>query len=186
MRDHLPLGPRPARPLLRRSLRRPWCAGCLGTLKRSASLHPSSTGVPLGCTVRTWSYGARPEAGPPGCRTTCCRACQGASTPPGLWPPGPRGVPRGACRVCGARRHPGGARVRGSLPCRHGPLSTLRGSRYREPRLTRGQCGWLDLHWQGRAPFNTAPAFPGAPERWVSAAGVCSAWLGTRELIFCS
>jgi len=36
--------------------------------------------------------------------------------------------------------------------------------------MTRGQCGWLTLHWQGLAPFNTLPAFPGAPERRASGA----------------
>jgi len=33
---------------------------------------------------------------------------------------------------------------------------------YRCLRMTRGQCGWLDLHYQGLSPFNTLPAFPGA------------------------
>ena len=28
--------------------------------------------------------------------------------------------------------------------------------------MTRGQCGWLDLHCQGLAPFTTVPAYPGA------------------------
>jgi hypothetical protein len=58
--------------------------------------------------------------------------------------------------------------------------------------MTRGQRGWLDLRCQGRAPFNTLPACPGAPRTlplsraWkrergtsegckASAAAVCSA-----------
>jgi hypothetical protein len=57
-----------------------------------------------------------------------------------------------------------------SSPGLHVPLSTLRASRYREPRLTLGQCGWLDLHCQGLSPFNTSPAYPGAPERRASGA----------------
>jgi hypothetical protein len=28
--------------------------------------------------------------------------------------------------------------------------------------MTQGQCGWLDLHGLGRAPFTTVPAYPGA------------------------
>jgi len=28
--------------------------------------------------------------------------------------------------------------------------------------MTRGQCGWLDLHCLGLAPFTTVPACPGA------------------------
>ena len=28
--------------------------------------------------------------------------------------------------------------------------------------MTRGQCGWLDLHCLGLAPFTTVPAYPGA------------------------
>jgi hypothetical protein len=55
----------------------PVCAGCLGTLKRSDSLHPSITVVPLRCPVRTWPSLARPEAGPPGFRTQCCGPCRG-------------------------------------------------------------------------------------------------------------
>src|SRR6266446_4731891 len=33
--------------------------------------------------------------------------------------------------------------------------------------MTRGQCGWLTLHCQGLAPFNTLPAFPGADPNFV-------------------
>jgi hypothetical protein len=59
---------------------RPWCAGFFGTLTRSDSLHPSSTGVPLGGTVRTWETDARLDAGPPGFRTPCC--CPGRGLRP--------------------------------------------------------------------------------------------------------
>jgi len=58
-------------------LGRPLCAGFLGTLQLADSLHPSLTGVPLGCTGRTWPYGARPDAGPPGFRSPGCHACRG-------------------------------------------------------------------------------------------------------------
>ena len=141
---------------------RPLCEGFLGTLKRSDSLHPCITVVPRGCTVRTWQDLTRPEAGPPGFRTPCFRACQRSPTPPGAGTPCRSGALAVAFHVCGARRHPGGARWRGSLLCLHVPLSTLRAYRYRESRMTRGQCGWLTLHCQGLAPFNTLPACPGA------------------------
>jgi len=51
--------------------------------------------------------------------------------------------------------------------------------------MTRGQCGWLDLHCQGLAPFNTLPAFPGADpngqvhplaERQRSESGATACW----------
>ncbi len=42
--------------------------------------------------------------------------------------------------------------------------------------MTRGQRGWLDLRCQGLAPFNTLPAFPGAPSRQASGAA------GSRRL----
>src|SRR5262249_30629631 len=53
-------------------------------------------------------------------------------------------------------------RFRGSILCLRVPLSTLRRRRYRRPRMTRGQCGWLNLHCQGLTPFSTVPACPGA------------------------
>jgi len=112
-------------------LRRPLFEGFRGTLKRSDSLHPCLTVVPLGCTVRTWRSLARPDAGPPGFRTPCFRACQRSPTPPGAGTPCRRGALAVAFRVCGARRHPGVARLRGSILCLHVPLSTLRASRYR-------------------------------------------------------
>jgi hypothetical protein len=141
---------------------RPLFAGFLGTLQRSDSLHPCITVVPHGCTVRTCRSLGRPEAGPPGVRTPCCYACQRSPTPPGPSPPCQNGVDRVAFRVCGARRHPGVARLRGSILCLRVPLSTLRRRRYRRLRMTRGQCGWLNLHGQGLAPFTTVPACPGA------------------------
>src|SRR5262245_44978860 len=53
-------------------------------------------------------------------------------------------------------------RFRGSILCLRVPLSTLRRHRYRCLRMTRGQCGWLDLHCRGLSPFTTVPAYPGA------------------------
>ena len=86
---------------------RPWFEGFLGTLKLSDSLHPSITVVPLRFPVRTWQWVTRPDAGPPGFRATCVRACQRSPTPPGLPPPRPSGMCSVAFRVFGARRHPG-------------------------------------------------------------------------------
>jgi hypothetical protein len=143
-------------------LGRPLFEGFLGTMKRSDSLHPCITGVSLRFPVRTWSVSARPDAGPPGFRAQCFHACQRSSTPPGPSTPRPNGVSGVAFRVFGARRHPEIARFRGSILCLHLPLSTLRRRRYRRLRMTRGQCGWLDLHCQGLAPFTTVPACPGA------------------------
>src|SRR5205823_5290369 len=53
-------------------------------------------------------------------------------------------------------------RWRGAILCLRVPLSTLRQHRYRCLRMTRGQCGWLDLHCLGLAPCTTVPACPGA------------------------
>jgi hypothetical protein len=93
---------------------------------------------------------------------TVFRYMQRSPTPPGPSPPHHNGVYGVAFRVFGARRHPGLARFRGSILCLYLPLSTLRRRRYRRLRMTRGQCGWLDLHCQGLAPFTTVPACPGA------------------------
>jgi hypothetical protein len=141
---------------------RPLFEGFLGTMKRSDSLHLCITVVPRGFTVRTCRSLDRPEAGPPGFRTPCFDACQRSPTPPGPSPPCQNGVDSVAFRVFGARRHPGVARFRGSILCLRVPLSTLRRRRYRRLRMTRGQCGWLNLHCQGLAPFTTVPACPGA------------------------
>ena len=84
----------------------PLFEGFVDTMGLSDSLHPSITVVSLGCTVRTWPYGARPDAGPPGFRTTCVCACQRSPTPPGPSTPRPHGVYGVAFRVFGARRHP--------------------------------------------------------------------------------
>jgi hypothetical protein len=94
-------------------LGRPLFAGFLGTMKRSDSLYPSITGVPLRFPVRTWPYGTRPEAGPPGFRTQCFDACQRSSTPPGRPIPRHIGMVRVAFRVFGARRHPRPAPISG-------------------------------------------------------------------------
>ena len=85
---------------------RPLFEGFLGTMKLSDSLHPCITVVPLGFTVRTWPYGARSDAGPPGFRAQCVRACQRSPTPPGLSSPRYNGLSSVAFRVFGARRHP--------------------------------------------------------------------------------
>jgi hypothetical protein len=84
----------------------PLFEGFPGTMKLSDSLHPSITVVPLGFTVRTWQDCARPDAGPPGFRATCVRACQRSPTPPGLSSPHHNGLSSVAFRVLGARRHP--------------------------------------------------------------------------------
>ncbi len=85
----------------------PLFEGFLGTLKRSDSLHPCITVVPLRFTVRTWRSLVRPDTGPPGFRTPCFCACERSPTPPGPSTPHHNGVYGVAFRVLGARRHPG-------------------------------------------------------------------------------
>jgi hypothetical protein len=173
------LGPCPALPDRRRgglgrlglpSFWLPVCGRFGGTMARSASRRPCVMVVCVGCTRRALQRWARPDAGPPESRSQCCRACQGSATPPGAGTPCPRGVPAVACRVCGARRHPGRARLRGSLPCRHVPLSTLHGPRDQGSRLTRGQRGWLDLRCRRLALLPIVPVCLGTPERHASGA----------------
>jgi len=169
LRDHVPLGPRPA---LHRRRPSHGATGVRRLPRSSAAVRRPAPGP----------HGRLPAGAPCGpgqpapgrCRASRVprhglRACQRSPTPPGLPTPRPPGVSRLAFRVCGARRPPGVARLRGARLCQHVPLSTLRVFRDRKPHLPRGQCGWLDLHWQGLAPFNTSPAFPGAPERCGSA-----------------
>ena len=134
-------------------------------MELSDSLPQYITAVPLGFAMRAWVRSPRPGAGPPGSRTQCFRACQGSSTPPGRPIPRHTGMVRVAFRVFGARRHLEMARFRGSIPCLHVPLSTLRRLRYRGLRMTRGQRGWLTLRCLGLAPFNIVPVCPGTPER---------------------
>jgi len=138
-------------------------------MELSDSLHPCITVVSVWFTVRTWLRWTRSDAGPPGSRTRCFRACQGSATPPGAGTPCRSGVPAVAFRVFGARRHPDWP-FRGSIPCLHVPLSTLHRPRYQSLRMTRGQRGWLDLRCQRLALFHTVPVCPGTPERWRSAA----------------
>src|SRR5262245_47438085 len=93
----------------------------VGTMELSDSLHPCITVVLLcGFSVRPWLRWARADAGPPGSRTQCFRACQGSSTPPGRPIPRHNGVVRVAFRVFGARRHPRKAPISGlhTLPAR--------------------------------------------------------------------
>ena len=78
---------------------RPLFEGFLGTLKRSDSLHPCITVVPRGFPVRVWRSRVRSDAGSPGFRTPCVRACQRSPTPPGLPTPRHSGVCSVAFRV---------------------------------------------------------------------------------------
>jgi hypothetical protein len=143
----------------------PVCGRFVGTRARSDALPPCVMVGAVRCTMRAGLRWTRPEAGSPESRSRGCRACQGAAPPPGACTPGPRGVPAGACRVCGARRHPGLARWRGSLPGLHVPLSPLHGPRYRSARMTRSQCGWLDLHGWRLPLLPIVPVCLGTPER---------------------
>src|SRR5262247_4291122 len=139
-------------------------------MELSDSLCLCITVVSVGFTVRTLLRSTRSATGPPESRTQWFRACQGASTPPGAGTPCQSGVPAVACRVFGARRHPGLARLRGSIPCLHVPLSPLHGPRYQGSRMTRGQRGWLNLRCRRLALLPIVPVCLGTPERQVSAA----------------
>ena len=141
----------------------------VGTMELSDSLHPCIMVVSVWFTMRALLQWARPDAGPPESRTRCFRACQGSSTPPGACPPCPSGVPAVAFRVFGARRHPDWP-FRGSILCLHVPLSTLHAPRYRGSRMTRSQCGWLDLHCRRLALLHIVPVCLGTPERYASGA----------------
>ena len=89
-----------------------------GAVRLPASGHHGR--APLGFAVRAWVRWARAEAGPPGFRTTCCRACTGSPTPPGPSPPRPSGGCGVAFRVFGARRPPDRRSISGlhTLPAR--------------------------------------------------------------------
>jgi hypothetical protein len=91
----------------------PLFEGFADTMGLSDSLHPYTTVVPLGFTVRTWRSLVRPDAGPPGFRTQCFYACQRSPTPLGPSPPCQNGVDSVAFRVFGARRHPRNAPISG-------------------------------------------------------------------------
>ena len=139
-------------------------------MELSDSLCLCITVVSVGFTVRTLLRSTRSDTGPPESRTQCFRACQGSSTPPGAGTPCQSGVPAVAFRVFGARRHPGLARFRGSIPCLHVPLSTLHGPRYRGSRMTRGQRGWLNLRCRRLALLHIVPVCLGTPEHRASGA----------------
>jgi hypothetical protein len=164
----------------------PLCGRFAGTLELSDSLCLGITVVSVGFTVRPLWRETRSDTGPPESRTQCCRACQGSATPPGAGTPCQSGVPAVAFRVFGARRPPGLARLRGSLPCLHVPLSTLHGPRYRGSRRTRGQRGWLNLRCRRLALLHIVPVCLGTPwfgqEVWADSLLRFSSPLGRQEL----
>jgi hypothetical protein len=162
MLDHVPLGPLPSLALRRRSrgatfvrrlprydaaVRRPAPVphGRIPGVHRAdlASLPGQMPGLPGSAPhVSVHARGLRPR-----------QVCP------------PRAIPGCAASPSGCEEHvgtPNSPRFRGSILCLHLPLSTLRRRRYRRLRMTRGQCGWLNLHCQGLTPFTTVPACPGA------------------------
>ena len=163
MLDHVPLGQSPALHPLRQSWRP-------STFVQGLTRYDGAVRLPAPVHHRRipWVHGADlaslpgQRQGLPGSAHSVSVHARGLRPPPGPSPPGQSDVYGRACCVFGARRHPGVARLRGSILCRHVPLSTLRRHRYRRLHMTRGQCGWLDLHRQGLAPFTTVPACPGA------------------------
>ena len=87
----------------------------------------------------------RVDAGSPGSRARCFRACLGSLTARG--PDASRDIDASdvAFRVPPRRRHPEGSCFRGSIPGLHVPLSTLRPCPCGQRRMTRGRCGPLTL-----------------------------------------
>jgi hypothetical protein len=126
MLDHVPLGPLPSLHLLRRSLG--------ATVGRRLPRYYDAVRLPAPVHHGRAPQVHRADLALPHqarCRAsrvphTVLRYMQRSPTPPGPSPPHHTGVDGVAFRVCGARRHPGVARFRGSLLCLSLPLSTLR------------------------------------------------------------
>ena len=125
--------------------------------------------------VRPWAFrcalrqtppgGPQKDAGSPGSRTRCLRACAGSLTARGPCLPrqcGRHGVTFG---LAPQPRHPGqpepygpGHGLRGSIPGLHVPLSTLRPHPLECVRMTRGRRSWLSLQ-RMKLPFTTPCRF---------------------------
>ncbi len=86
------------------------------------------------------------NAGSPDSRSRCFRACMGSPTPPSPHTPCHIDMWSVAFRALENRRHSNLNLFRGSIPSLHVPLSTLRYALTGRQRMTRGQCGWLNLH----------------------------------------
>jgi len=92
------------------------------------------------------------DAGPPGFRARCFRACAGSLTARGPMPPRHIGSIGVAFGILLLPRHPGppatlaaGHVLRGSIPGPRVPLSTLRPHPHECARMTRGRRSWLSL-----------------------------------------
>lgn len=85
------------------------------------------------------------NAGSPGSRASCFRACLGSQTARDTTVPRQHGTLVVAFPLPQQGRHPEFGYFRGSIPCLHFPLSTLHRRSYERRRMTRGRYGWLDL-----------------------------------------
>ena len=119
--DHVPLGPLPAFTRSAGPWWRPVFEGFLGTteaVRLPAPVHhgraPQVHRADLAITRQARGRASRVPH-------TAFGDMQRSPTPPGPSPPRQNGVDGVAFRVCGARRHPGVARLRGSIRCLYLP-----------------------------------------------------------------
>ena len=118
------------------------------------------------CALRQTPPGApQKDAGPPGFRARCLRACAGSVTARGPCLPRQCGRHGVAFGVSPPPRHPGhpeplgsGHGLRSSIPGLHVPLSTLRPHPHGCTRMTRGRRSWLSLQ-RMKLPFTTPCRF---------------------------
>ena len=104
------------------------------------------------CALRNAFQQPQKDAGSPGSRARCFRACAGSVTARGPMLPRQSGSTGVAFGLSPQPRHPGrpaafatGHGLRGSIPGPHVPLSTLRPRPHERARMTRGRRSWLDL-----------------------------------------
>jgi hypothetical protein len=146
-------------------------AGFPATMKGSDFSSPCITGWLSTFPMRARLYWPWPEARSPGSRARSLHTCWGlrprrAGQPLALARPSV--LPSAQCTVSASR----GCCFRGSIPSLCAPLSTLRQSPHGHQRMTRGQCGSLDLHWQRLALFTPCRS-PGARIVKLTRAGRC-------------
>src|SRR5271163_2525815 len=102
--------------------------------------------------------------GSPGSRAKCIRTCVGSLTAQGSATSCHGDASDIAFRLSPGRRHPevtrlvAGHQFRSSIPSLHVPLSTLPLRPYGRRCMTRGQCGWLNIHCM-KLPFTTLCRF---------------------------
>src|ERR1700704_5419143 len=110
--------------------------------------------------MRTRAPPLWPDARSPGSRARSVRTCWGLRprrAVQALAMMRPSMLPSAQCTASASR----GCCFRGSIPSLCAPLSTLHQHPHGCQRMTRGQCGSLDLHWE-RLALSTPCRSPGA------------------------